>query len=248
MLSGAFNEALKDGVIRDNTAKRYEFKKAEKYKGARVYSKEEVDVLLKQAEKEGEPIYSAVVLGVCYGLRRSEVCGLRWIDFDFKENLFVVSNVVVQVEGIPVEKETTKTSKSHRSMPLLPNTIDYFKHLKEAQENSGITTGKVCAWSDGRPVRPDFVTRAVKKVEEKCGLPSIRFHDLRHTAASLLAPYVAPKQLQEFLGHEDISTTLGIYTHIVDEQRRATSNTMNQILGGAFVLNECSEGNEESSE
>lgn len=248
VLSGAFNEALKDGTIRDNIAKSYEFKKAEKYTGARVYSKEEVDTLLKQAEKEGEPIYSAVVLGVCYGLRRSEVCGLRWTDFDFKEKVFTVSNVIVQVEGVPVEKETTKTSKSNRSIPLLPNTIAYFKQLREAQDKKGLKADKVCAWDDGRPVRPDFVTRAVKKVEKKCGLATIRFHDLRHTAASLLAPHVSPKQLQDFLGHEDISTTFGIYTHIVDEQRRATSNAMNQIIGGAFVLEECSGEKAESQE
>ena len=87
----------------------------------------------------------------------------------------------------------------------------------------------------------------MKKVEKKCGLPEIRLHDLRHTAASLLAPHVTPKQLQDFLGHEDISTTLGIYTHIVDEQRRATSNAMDKIIGSAFVLKSCSEEETEVS-
>ena len=240
VLTGAFNEAVKDGTIQSNIAKNYEFPKAEKYTGAKVYNKDEVNILLKQAEKKGEPIRSAIVLSVCYGLRRSEVCGLRWKDFDFSDNVFTVSNVVVQIDGVPVEKERTKTKKSNRTIPLIPQTIAYFKELKEAQEKSGLKLDKVCAWSDGRPVRPDFVTRAVKKVEKECALSGIRLHDLRHTAASLLAPHVTPKQLQDFLGHEDISTTLGIYTHIVDEQRRATSNAMNDIIGSAFVLNECS--------
>ena len=73
-------------------------------------------------------------------------------------------------------------------------------------------------------------------VNEKSGLPVIRFHDLRHTAASLLAPRVTPKQLQEFLGHEDISTTLGIYTHVLDNQKREKTAAMNNVLSGLSVM------------
>lgn len=63
----------------------------------------------------------------------------------------------------------------------------------------------------------------------------LRFHDLRHTAASLLAPHVTPSQLQEFLGHEDISTTLGIYTHVMSDQRKATPETMDALFGKAAI-------------
>ena len=83
---------------------------------------------------------------------------------------------------------------------------------------------------DGQEVRPDYITRKTKQLMKKCNLPVIRFHDLRHTAASLLAPYVTPKQLQEFLGHENISTTYDVYTHILDDQKKETSEAMNNIL------------------
>ena len=90
-------------------------------------------------------------------------------------------------------------------------------------------------WPDGSPVRPDYVTRKANQIMKKCSLPTIRFHDPRHTVASILAPHVTPKQLQEFLGHEDISTTLGIYTHILDDQRKATSDTMDSFLGNTAI-------------
>ena len=80
-----------------------------------------------------------------------------------------------------------------------------------------LQTDKVVAWMDGQRVRPDFVTRKTKQLMKKCGLPIIRYHDLRHTAATLLVPHVSHKQLQEFLGHEDIATTYNVYTHILDE-------------------------------
>lgn len=248
VLAGAFDEAVREGIIQNNIARYYEFPTAEKYNEAKTYCKEDVESLLKQAKAEGEPIYSAVVLAVCYGLRRSEVCGLRWSDIDFNENILVVSNTVVQCNGIPIEKEKTKTTKSHRVISLLPDTIPYFKALKKKQEDSGLILGKVCVWPNGEAVRPDFVGKKTKQLMKKCGLSEIRFHDLRHTAASLLAPHVTPKQLQEFLGHEDISTTLEIYTHVNDEQRKETSNAMNQIISGGFVLKDCSEENAESSE
>ena len=88
---------------------------------------------------------------------------------------------------------------------------------------------------DGNTVKPDYIIRKAKQIMKKAELPVIRFHDLRHTAASLLAPHVTPKQLQEFLGHEDIETTLGIYTHVMDDQKRATSVIMNSILDDSNI-------------
>ena len=89
---------------------------------------------------------------------------------------------------------------------------------------------------DGKEFMPDLIYRKTRQLMKKCGLPVIRFHDLRHTAASLLAPRVTPKQLQEFLGHEDISTTLGIYAHVLDDQKRETTAAMNNVLSGLSVM------------
>ena len=188
-------------------ADRVEFPTSHKFMGAMIYSEAEVNLLLNKAKEAGEPIRAAITLAVCYGMRRSEVLGLRWKDIDFERKTLTVCNTVVQNGELRIEEERTKTAKSHRSIGLLPMTIPYLKELREKQSAAKLKTDKVVAWMDGQEVRPDFIYRKTRQLMKKCGLPVIRFHDLRHTAASLLAPHVTPKQLQEFLGHEDISTT-----------------------------------------
>ncbi len=233
VVKGAIREAIRDGVIQYNIADNVDFPSGRKFTGASIYNETEVKQLLSAAREEGEPIAAAVMLAACYGLRRSEIIGLRWKDIDFKKETLTISNTVVQNGDLRIEEEKTKTVKSHRSIVLLPVTIPYLKELRKKQEDAGINTDKVVAWLDGQTVRPDYISRKTKQIMEKAGLPVIRFHDLRHTAASLLAPHVTPKQLQEFLGHEDIETTLGIYTHVMDEQKRATSAVMNSIFDDA---------------
>lgn len=239
VISGAFKEAIRDGVIQTNIAENIEFPKAEKYTGADVYDEKEVSILLDGARKAGEPICAAITLAVCYGLRRSEAVGLRWKDIDFDANTLTISNTVTQNGKLRIEAEDTKTSKSHRTIALIPATVSYFEDLKKRQANAGLELDKVCAWQNGSAVRPDYIYKKSKDVMKKAGLKEIRFHDLRHTAASLLARHVSPKQLQEFLGHENISTTFGIYTHVLDEQRVATSNEMSKIIFKDFCPSLC---------
>ncbi len=128
--------------------------------------------------------------------------GLRWKDIDFEGNSLTVSNTVVQNGELKIEAELTKTKAGNRSIALLPVTVPYLQELKEKQEAAKLKTDKVVAWMDGQEVRPDFISRKTRQLMKKCGLPVIRFHDLRHTAASLLAPHVTPEQLRDFLGHE----------------------------------------------
>ena len=101
---------------------------------------------------------------------------------------------------------------------------------------AGLKLDKVCVWPNGEEVRPDYITSKTKKLMKESGLRVIRFHDLRHTAASLLAPAVSPQQLQRFMGHEDISTTYGTYAHLMDKERKATSAAMNSVFEKAGVL------------
>lgn len=232
VISGAFREAIRDGILHENLADydHLEFPKSEKYKRGTAYTEEEVAALLGSAKEAGEPIRAAVILGVCYGLRRSEVCGLRWKDIDFDHEILTVCNTVVANGDLLIETEDTKTEKSRRTIDLFPTTIPYLKELKETQEKAGIKLDKVCVWPNGDAVRPDYITRKTKKLMKQSGLRVIRFHDLRHTAASLLAPKVSPQQLQHFLGHEDISTTYGTYAHLMDKERKATSDAMNTVF------------------
>lgn len=220
---------MRDGIIPVNFAEYVEFPKAEKFEG-KVYTVEQVADLIEAAETEGEPIHAAVILAVCYGLRRSEICGLRWSDIDFNSGKLYVRNTVVQNGRMRIETERTKTAKSRRTIGLIGSTVPYLMQLKQKHIHSGIQLDKVCVWTDGKEVRPDYITYAIGKLMEKYGLERIRLHDLCHTAGTLLSTRATMKQVQEFLGHEDISTTANIYVHLLDEDRKVTSEIMDAIL------------------
>lgn len=172
---------------------------------------------------KGDPIEPAVYLGLYLGLRRSEVVGLRWQDIDFERDTVHICNTVVRFATIS-ELEKTKTKASRRDLYLPRSLKHYLLGLKQ-------TGSYICQWPDGRPYQPDYISHRFKKVLERSGLPVIRFHDLRHTAGSLLINNgQSVKQVQEFLGHEKASTTLDIYTHLSNDNKRDTANVLSHIL------------------
>ena len=243
VVSGALYEAELDQLIPANFAKDFKFPKATKFEG-KAYSEDQVASLLAAVAQEGEPIRAAITLAVCYGLRREEVCGLRWQDVDFDDGKLYVRNTVTQNGTLKIESERTKTQKSRRTIPLIESTVPYLKQLKQTQERHRLVLDKIVVWPDGKDVRPDYISSKTRRVMKAYGLEHIRLHDLRHTAVSLLAAtgQVTPKQMQEFLGHEDITTTLNIYTHVQDEDRKATSGVMDAILkDSVFCSEKCSE-------
>lgn len=234
VIKGAMLEAMRDGVIVTDPTVCVEYPKEKKFEGA-AYNAEQVKTLLDAAAEAGEPVHAAVALAVCYGLRRSEVCGLRWCDVSFEANTLTICNTVTQNGDLRIEAEQTKTKSGTRTIMLYPVTVNYLKELKVTQEAAGLKGGKVVAWMNGEEVRPDYIYHKTKQLMEKCGLPPIRFHDLRHTAVSLLAPNVAPVQLKNFAGHGDINTTFRVYAHLLDKEKAATSVCMNTVLENAGI-------------
>lgn len=241
IINGAIKKAVADGVIPANFASSIKFPKAKRYEG-KAYSEEQVARLLSAAAQEGEPIYSAIVFAVCYGLRRSEICGLIWEDIDFEHNTLNVRHTKTKFGSLIIDAEQVKSDASRRTIDLMESTIPYLRSLKKTQEQHGLISGKVCIWPDGSEVDPDYITRKSSYLMKKTGLEHIRLHDLRHTAASLLAVRVTPKQLQRFMGHENISVTMDIYTHLFDKDRKATSDVMDDILKKTvFCSEKCSD-------
>lgn len=153
-----------------------------------------------------------------------------------------IQNTVTKNGSLRIEAEETKTAKSNRTIYPLDSTVLYLKELKQHHESLGIPLGKVCAWPDGTPVEPDYITRTSRKVLKKHGLEHIRFHDFRHTAGSLAARRATPKQVQDFLGHEDISTTMNTYVHAGDADKKAIAAIMNDMVKDTLLCSEkCSE-------
>lgn len=232
VVSGALEDAIRDGVLEINPAKLVKWPKREKFE-ARAFSKDDAAKLLDIAEKAGEPMRAAITLGLCYGLRRSEVCGLRWIDIDFAKGTLHVRHTLTQNGVVRLDDDHTKTTRSNRVLSLIQNTVPYLKRLRDEQLKAGLPLDKVVAWPNGKTLRPDGITRMFKTLLRNNGMDTtMRFHDLRHTAASLLASAgVPPKQLQAFLGHEDISITYDVYVHLANEDTITTSQKMDSILG-----------------
>lgn len=150
-------------------------------------------------------LYPAVALALYYGLRRSEVCGLRWSAIDFDANTICICHTVVK--GLTIEaKDRTKTETSRRTYQLLPEVRDMLLRLPRTSPYV-LTLG-------GGFLRPDTVTRTFSKVLKRAGLPHMRFHDLRHSTASILFDLgFELEDVKQWLGHSDIDTTSNIYLH-----------------------------------
>lgn len=249
VIRGAMDDAVRDGVIPSNPERLVRWPKGSPSKKARALSFDEVAKLMTAVEDAGEPIRAAVVLALFYGLRRSEACGLRWTDIDFANGTMHIQHTLVQNGSVVLDDDHTKTAESDRTLVLIEDTVPYLKQLRGQQRRAGLVMDKVVVWPDGRPVRPDGITRMFHTVLRRSGIENARFHDLRHTAASMLANAgVPPKQLQAFLGHSDIEMTLGVYVHTPDDAAKATSEAMTALARQKIFPRFCSDFGSDSQE
>ena len=234
LLNGVFNDAVKFGELMVNPCAKITPSRGEKFIG-RAYDAKEARQLL--AAVRGDPVEPAVYLGLYLGLRRSEAAGLRWKDVDLENGIVHIRNTVVRFGAI-TEQEKTKSKASRRDLFLPSGLKSYLLRLKEEQRANHELLGidlpeesHVCQWADGTPYIPDYISIRFRKVLKSNGLPQIRFHDLRHTAGSLLINQgQSVKQVQEFLGHENVATTLDIYTHLTQESRKDTAVAIDSLL------------------
>lgn len=174
VINGALEDAERSGIISSNPARLVQMpRESEKFVG-NTLNEEEAKEALSAAQEEGEPMYAIVILGMVYGLRRSEMCGLRWKDIDFENGYIHVCNTVVKGKSGHIEEESTKTEKSNRYLPLIGFTIPYFRDLLQQQISSGSKCDKVCQLSDGSPVLPDYMTHKYKEFLAAHNLPDIR--------------------------------------------------------------------------
>ena len=218
-------------------------RKALKFVGS-IYDEHELEKLFQIVR--GDPIELGVILAAFYGLRRSEVVGLKWDAIDFKKKTIAIRHTVTQVtlngKSTIIEKDRTKTKSSYRTLPryrtlpLVPPFEELLHRLKLQQEQNRKLCGKsynteaegyIYVNEIGELVKPGYITQHFPLILEKYGLRKIRFHDLRHSCASLLyANGVSLKEIQEWLGHSDISTTSNIYTHLDFNSKVASANAI----------------------
>ena len=232
--------AVKIELLDSNPIDRVERPKKEHYIPA-YYDSQEINRLFELVA--GTDLEVPVKLAAFYGLRREEVLGLRWKAIDFEENTITINHTVTQIEEngktVTVASDTTKTKSSMRTLPMVPQFRELLLRKKEEQAELRRVCGKcynkefldyVCVNALGERIKPSYLTNSFPAFAVKNGMRRIRFHDLRHSCASLLlANGVSLKHIQEWLGHSDFSTTANIYAHL-DYQSKITS--AEAILGG----------------
>ena len=229
----ALKYAVKTDLIPINPADKVDRPKKNSFTPS-FYDSEEINQLFEAVE--GTELELRVKLAAFYGLRRSECIGLRWSAIDFENNAITINHTVttVEVDGKEVDlaSDTTKTKSSLRTLPLVPVFKELLLRKQAEQKELRRLCGKaystdyldyVCVNQLGVRTSPDYLTETFPKFLKKHGLRVIRFHDLRHSCASvLLANGVPMKQIQEWMGHSDFSTTANIYAHL-DYQSKVTS-------------------------
>lgn len=238
-ISKALNDAVRMDKIPMTPVKRGMRPKMTEHIG-KFYTLAEVEKLLACIKGDGAEF--PVLMAAFYGLRREEIMGLRWQAIDFENNQITIDHTAVQCvcDGVAmtVEKDRTKNKSSCRSMPLVPQYRELLLSMKERQENCRKLCGNCYTESDyifvndlGVPYKPNYVTQHFKLVLQKHELRDIRFHDLRHTCASLLLKNGVPmKDIQEWLGHSDYNTTANIYAHLDTTSKSTSATRMTSVV------------------
>lgn len=230
----ALKYAYKIGLVPVNVATKVDRPKKTSFE-PQFLNAEELEIMFK--ELRGTPFELPVLVAAFYGLRRGEVLGLKWDAIDFDECTITIKRTIVStiVDGKReiVKQDSTKTKASYRTLPLVGSFRKYFLEVKQAQEENKQLCGKCYNYDYdgyifvdpiGNIIKPNYLSGQFPRFLEKHGLRKIRFHDLRHSCASLLLANGVPlKNIQEWLGHSDFSTTANIYSHLDYSAKVASS-------------------------
>ncbi len=244
-ISAALNYALDKDFIAHNPMAKVKRPKHIKYT-ASYYSIDEMERLFECIRGDG--VEFPVLMAAFYGMRRSEIAGLRWRDIDFANNTISIAHTVIQTnvdgQAIIVSKDRAKNKTSCRTLPLVPQFKELLLKIKARQEYYEKFCGNCYHKSEyiyvnelGIPIKPNYITQHFALVLEKNSLRRIRFHDLRHSCASLLLKNgVSMKDIQAWLGHSTYNTTAELYAHLDSDAKNQTGIAMARAMDISTVL------------
>lgn len=230
----ALQTAFKWGLVMRNVADAVEpprFKRSQ----MQVWNEDEVNTFLESAK--GTQYYPLFYTALFTGMRRSELLALRWSDVDFIYSQVSVSRSMHHLKDGTYIFTQPKSEKSRRTIALPPSAFlvqESYRKEKEIEYkmlDGTLKDGDLIFSNLGKPLRPNTVTRAWENLAAKAGVKVIRFHDARHTHASLMLKQgIHPKVVQERLGHSSITMTLDIYSHVAPGIQESAAVSFDKLL------------------
>ncbi len=172
------------------------------------------------------------------GLRQGEALGLRWRDVDLDLGYMRIANQLQRVHGAPklVEPKTERSRRTLAMPPMITKGLGQH-HIRQERERSAagnrwVETGLVFATTEGKPLDGTAISKGFHRLLERAGLQQRRFHDLRHSCATLLLVQgVSPRVVMDLLGHSQIGLTMNTYSHVIPDLRRDAADRMQDLLG-----------------
>ena len=223
IISSALNLAIEQKLLLTNPADACALPKLE-HREMKTLPVEQLASFLREAKESG--VFEMYYIELATGLRRGELLGLKWSDIDLEHGNLRVQRQIVRIDGEIVEAPL-KTKNAYRTLPLSTDAVDVLKEQKKKCGNSPY----VFPSPTGGPISPDSVLHMLHRVLKRAGLPKVRFHDLRHTFATLaLQNGVDIKTVSGMLGHFSAGFTLDTYAHVTTSAQKEAANTMGGVL------------------
>ena len=240
VIGSAYNLAMEQKLVTRNPTQGCALPKVE-HKEMKTLTADQLSAFFQEARDSG--VYELYYLDLATGLRRGELLGLKWTDVDFQHGVLKIQRAISRQSGKVVEAPL-KTKNAYRTLPLSADAIDVLMQQRRKTGNSEW----VFPSPAGGPMSPDSVLHMLQRVLKRAGLPRIRFHDLRHTFATMaLQNGVDVKTVSSMLGHYSAGFTLDTYAHVTTDAQLKAAQTMGSILSRGYVK-KCAVGKYPKSE
>lgn len=236
VLNSTFKLAVKHRVIKSNPMNSIESSVVKKESASVFLTKEEINTVI--AEVKESEYYLPILIAIHTGMRRGEILGLTWEDVDLDSNTVDINKQLHYRKGGCFTLDSTKTKSSNRKLLIpdyLANELELAKKVQDEHKayydkNYYTTHNFVCCKEDGSPFIPDYLSNFTTKLSKDLGI-NFKFHDLRHSHASLLLEAdVNIKVIQERLGHSKINTTLDVYSHVSQKLERESIDKFENLF------------------
>jgi integrase len=233
VLHKALSNAVRWNLVSTNVASLVSVPRPERYEGP-VLTSSQARQLIETVK--GNRMETILTLAITTGMRRGEILALRWIDIDFKNKVLYVRRTVNRLGGFGLVVNDPKTKTSRRKISLADFTIKALQEQRTRLEQVRLQAGDkwheqglVFPCANGGFIEPDYLYRQFQRMLNKIGFPRMRFHDLRHSAATILLVMGVPmKVVQELLGHSTMAMTADTYSHLLPSMQEDAAKRLDE--------------------